>query len=103
MSIESRGAAPLIEGGEGDERGFESDFTHAGVEAMDAAESSDDARKLAALEKLEELMATSDVQRNRLPGEDEVFMAYQTLAQQLGKKERYFLDENGDIKPLAAR
>lgn len=101
MGIESQGSSTLASGEKGDEREFESEFTHAGVEAMDAADSNDTARKKVAFQKLEALFTTPDVQELRLPGEDEVYLAYAKLAEQLSEEPKFRINENGDIETIA--
>lgn len=104
MGIESAGSSALLdkEDDKPDERVFESEFTTAGVEAMDAVEDDNIQRKRAALRKLEELFDTPDIQTLRLPGEEEVFTeGYARLIDQLREEPKYQLNARGNIVPIA--
>lgn len=83
-----------------DEREFEHVFTEAGMRAWDAIEGEDKDHKHAMLNELEQLFEVPDVQKFRLPGEDEVFEGYGRLCEQLGEKPKFSINDNGDIVPL---
>lgn len=103
MGIESRGGSALASPEKKDEVDFMGEFSSTTLHAWklwkDPAASREDMET--ALVQLEEKLGTKDVQRYRLPLEDEAWDAYVGLASRLNRPLNFdYNSDDGNIVPL---